>query len=1007
MVALAMVTLVLPVLVNASPAAAATDWSAEPSGTSATLGAVSFIDANTGVAVGAGGTILRTTNGGTSWSKVTTTSQTDLRAVTSTSTGCGASGNLACFWAAGASGTVLWSNDAGLTWCEQSTGVTTDLYGVAARSPDEVVAVGQHGTILRSGAAGSNARQCSGVALYSTVASPSAVDLFAVTATPAGSTLVVGFGGTVLRQTSGGSFASAPSSTSSNLYSITASGTASAEGIYAVGASGVVVKSTTDGATWTAQASGITRDLHAVSFSTSTTTGVAVGDTGVALFTSDGGATWTSQRSSTCHGLQGVALVAAPSKAWAVGLGGTIIATPGLDAGSQPVCPAGDSPLLDRTFAGSGAIATDFTGNDDAAAAVALASNGKIVVAGGGIGERGTVIELARYNADGSLDPTFGTGGAGRVVVDLASSDDEIITKVVVAGDGTIVALGLATGGTFLARFTSSGSLDSTFGSGGLVRSTDIAAGSTLSGIALQGDKVVVTGWTGTTSQNGAVTSTSSLLLARLTSSGALDATFGTAGKVSVDRTGGARGVAVQVQPGTNKLVVIGDGGSTASPGFDVIAWRYTNSGVLDGTFGTNGAATIDVGVLDFVVDGTVDSSGRILAGALSIADDATATLVVTRFTPEGLPDATFGSEGIADLDATAADCLFVMGIVTQADGAVVIGTAGGDCAHPALQVLRLTVDGDPDAAFGPGGVQSVTFNDRDASALGVAVQADGKIVAVGAVAPTGFNSAGDFAVVRFTSPPSPSHVSVVAGTRGYVLAASDGGAFAFDAPFSGSAVLRLGAPVVGIAADADGKGYLMAAADGGVLSFDAPFLGSLGGTKLNSPIVGIAADPNGKGYYLAAADGGVFAFGVPFLGSMGGKHLNSPIVGIAADPDGRGYWLVAADGGIFSFDAAFSGSTGGMRLNKPIVGMAADPDKSGYWLVASDGGVFAFDAQFSGSTGSLKLNKPIVGMAPDPDKRGYWLVASDGGVFAFDAQYHGSTGSIKLAKPIVAMAAG
>ncbi|HEY1990516.1 MAG TPA: SGNH/GDSL hydrolase family protein [Acidimicrobiales bacterium] len=123
------------------------------------------------------------------------------------------------------------------------------------------------------------------------------------------------------------------------------------------------------------------------------------------------------------------------------------------------------------------------------------------------------------------------------------------------------------------------------------------------------------------------------------------------------------------------------------------------------------------------------------------------------------------------------------------------------------------------------------------------------------------------------------------------------------------------------------GPGYLMAAADGGVFAFgSAKFAGSAGGSRLSAPVVGMAADPDGTGYWLVAADGGVFAFGsAKFAGSAGGSPLNAPVVGMAAAPDGTGYWLAGADGGAFAFGSAkFAGSAGGSRLNAPVVGMAA-----------------------------------------------------------------------------------
>ena len=257
-------------------------------------------------------------------------------------------------------------------------------------------------------------------------------------------------------------------------------------------------------------------------------------------------------------------------------------------------------------------------------------------------------------------------------------------------------------------------------------------------------------------------------------------------------------------------------------------------------------------------------------------------------------------------------------------------------------------------------------------------------------------------------SPPVVTTAAVAPSSSGYVLAASDGGVFAFGAPFLGSlGGTRLHAPIEGVAESPSTGGYWLVAADGGVFAFgDAPFLGSMGGTQLASPVVAMATDPVTGAYWLVASDGGVFAFGdAAFEGSMGGTPLNKPIVAMAATPDGEGYWLVAADGGVFAFgDAAFEGSMGGTPLNEPIVAMAATPDGEGYWLVAADGGVFAFgDAAFEGSMGSSTLNAPITAMACSEGGDGYWLVGGDGGIFALgDAPFEESLGDVRLVEPIV-----
>jgi hypothetical protein len=88
-------------------------------------------------------------------------------------------------------------------------------------------------------------------------------------------------------------------------------------------------------------------------------------------------------------------------------------------------------------------------------------------------------------------------------------------------------------------------------------------------------------------------------------------------------------------------------------------------------------------------------------------------------------------------------------------------------------------------------------------------------------------------------------------------------------------------APIVAIRPAADGRGYWEVASDGGVFAFGAPYYGSMGGSRLNKPIVALVVTPDNNGYWEIAADGGIFSFGdAIFDGSEGGMPLNAPIVG-------------------------------------------------------------------------------------------------------------------------------
>ena len=210
---------------------------------------------------------------------------------------------------------------------------------------------------------------------------------------------------------------------------------------------------------------------------------------------------------------------------------------------------------------------------------------------------------------------------------------------------------------------------------------------------------------------------------------------------------------------------------------------------------------------------------------------------------------------------------------------------------------------------------------------------------------------------------------------------------------------------IVASAGDPATGGYWLTASNGGIFAFGAPFEGSTGALHLVQPIVGMTPTTSGQGYWMDASDGGIFAFGdASFHGSMGASPLNRPIVGMTATPDGGGYWLVASDGGIFAFgDAPFLGSTGAITLNSPVVHMQAAG--GGYRLLAADGGLFSYGAPFEGSAvGTLKRRAVSI----DTSGAGYRIVSADGSVHAFGgADFLGSVQVLALADQVVTIDPG
>jgi uncharacterized delta-60 repeat protein len=199
---------------------------------------------------------------------------------------------------------------------------------------------------------------------------------------------------------------------------------------------------------------------------------------------------------------------------------------------------------LDATFDGDGKLTTTFTGDHDSAHDLAIQADGKIVAVGTGGFDS---YALARYESDGTLDPSF--GGNGKVLTNLTGGFD-VAYAVAIQANGKIVVAGRSAGagGRFaVARYESDGSLDSSFGGDGKVL-TNFTRGLDLAlGIAIQSDRRIVAaghaGGTRTSPRNHR------FAIARYRANGALDRTFSGDGKRVVDFTSGddwAQDVAIQ-----------------------------------------------------------------------------------------------------------------------------------------------------------------------------------------------------------------------------------------------------------------------------------------------------------------------------------------------------------------------------------------------------------------------------------------------------------------------------
>ena len=384
-------------------------------------------------------------------------------------------------------------------------------------------------------------------------------------------------------------------------------------------------------------------------------------------------------------------------------------------------------------------------------------------------------------------------------------------------------------------------------------------------------------------------------------------------------------------------------------------------------------------------------SNGRLAGVALGLA--AVASLVAIGFSPDQA-DASVASQGTVSISPTCYDLGFgsILAVLTSPLG-MVQGLSGS---------LSAWVQGPPPGGPGSYGGQ-VSMTQPTAALVHVYPGTYDVQLSAHDAQGTTFTFSGtvvipacDDDVVGIRAEPNPNDGYATFTDGAAVL--SDGPNHASDTPSPLATVPH--APIVGMEALSDPSSpvgvdaYYFAAADGGVFAVDAPFFGSAAGLGLTAPIVAMALTPDHGGYWLVGVDGGVFAFGdAGYHGSMGGLPLNQPIVGMAVDQATGGYWLVSRDGGVFAFDAPFDGAAAALHLDSPVVGMESAPDGTGYRLVASDGGVFSYDEPFYGSMAGQHLAEPVVGIAEDTATGGYWIAGGDGGVFAFDAPFYGAEG--------------
>lgn len=382
---------------------------------------------------------------------------------------------------------------------------------------------------------------------------------------------------------------------------------------------------------------------------------------------------------------------------------------------------------LDATFGTGGFVKTAFNPNDfDAGWKVVVQPDGKIVTAGIGADPNTFkyVISLARYNADGSLDLTFGNGG--KVMSDTVS-DIELAIDVALQMDGKIIVVGTTFSGSgtevAILRFNSDGNTDPSFGSNGKVITNPFNTNGEALGVKVQTDGKIVVG--------GAVQQVPTIydfLLMRFDANGNPDPAFGTGGSVRTDFGGNEKAYDIALQA-DGKIIAVGRS-YTIYPDGDFAVARYDTNGNLDAGFGSGGMVLTDINGFDQANSVAVQTDNKIV-----VAGSASADFAVVRYDANGNLDPAFGTGGKTTTDFFNGRDI-ANDLAIQPDGKIVLaGKMNPNLldieTYVDFGIARYDTNGILDSTFGSGGKVSTDFSYID-EARGIAIESNCKIVAAG-----------------------------------------------------------------------------------------------------------------------------------------------------------------------------------------------------------------------------------------------------------------------------------
>jgi len=384
---------------------------------------------------------------------------------------------------------------------------------------------------------------------------------------------------------------------------------------------------------------------------------------------------------------------------------------------------------LDSSFGHDGKVVSqNYTG---AAYTSIIQPDGKIVIGGSGTYYKNDVLIggslLARYNTDGSLDLNFADSGRGVYILGDTGAYIPVIHAMTLEEDGKILALGSPAqqNGQFgfaLMRFNIDGSADKSFGINGMAIS-EISGGDDVPyDVALLPDgRIIVVG------DLDIYGNTLKSFVACYTSDGHLDKNFGNNGIVTIYLSAP---IHVKCAAITNDNKIIVSGAYWSYP--KNFVFRYNSDGTSDLTFGKEGIAEMQFEkfTTNTVNDMAISDDQKIAITGVLYLKSGKATIVVSRFTQDGKPDSSFGTQGYVytaynDGNSNA------NALAIQKNNKIIATGYFNSNGNTLFTIIRYNEAGTMDSSFGINGIQNTNFFGDDIS-YSINIQKDGKIISAG-----------------------------------------------------------------------------------------------------------------------------------------------------------------------------------------------------------------------------------------------------------------------------------